>query len=190
MRPDDLKPAPEPLRLVQRFLNTRSLMRNLDLLDSCQSFHAWLRENLGGIQYWVPDESDLRHYRAVREALRTLLVTHAPDSGVPAPSAAEALNKALGPVALEGRFSLSGDPVVLAKGKGAEAFDGALLLAAIDAHYRGMWGRLKICPDEGCRWAFYDASKNRSAAWCDMAMCGSRSKMRAYRNRRSAKSQQ
>ncbi|HKC76276.1 MAG TPA: CGNR zinc finger domain-containing protein [Chloroflexota bacterium] len=44
--------------------------------------------------------------------------------------------------------------------------------------------RLKICRNETCRWAFYDYSKNRSGAWCTMAVCGSRSKARTYRQRR------
>ena len=48
--------------------------------------------------------------------------------------------------------------------------------------------RVKECPHEegGCGWLFYDASKNRSRRWCDMAGCGSRVKMRRmYARRRS-----
>ncbi len=48
--------------------------------------------------------------------------------------------------------------------------------------------RVKECPHEegGCGWLFYDASKNRSRKWCDMAGCGSRVKMRRmYARRRS-----
>jgi predicted RNA-binding Zn ribbon-like protein len=42
---------------------------------------------------------------------------------------------------------------------------------------------------KGCRqcgYAFFDRSKNRSAAWCAMSICGNRTKNRAYRRRRSA----
>ncbi|QRM54899.1 CGNR zinc finger domain-containing protein [Sinorhizobium sp. BG8] len=34
--------------------------------------------------------------------------------------------------------------------------------------------RLKICPN--CQWLFLDRSRNRSRAWCDMAVCGNRVK--------------
>jgi predicted RNA-binding Zn ribbon-like protein len=37
--------------------------------------------------------------------------------------------------------------------------------------------------NHGCRWAFYDYSKNRSASWCLMQLCGNRRKIRAYRER-------
>jgi predicted RNA-binding Zn ribbon-like protein len=51
--------------------------------------------------------------------------------------------------------------------------------AAVD----GTWERLKVCGDHGCRWAFYDHSKNRSRSWCNMAVCGNRAKAREYRRR-------
>jgi len=43
--------------------------------------------------------------------------------------------------------------------------------------------RLKICPN--CHWLFLDRSRNRSRAWCDMAVCGNRVKAsRHYRRTR------
>ncbi|MCB1447757.1 MAG: CGNR zinc finger domain-containing protein [Rhizobiaceae bacterium] len=39
-------------------------------------------------------------------------------------------------------------------------------------------GRLKICPE--CEWLFIDRSKNRSRNWCDMAVCGNRTKARLH----------
>ncbi|MGO7208714.1 CGNR zinc finger domain-containing protein, partial [Rhizobium ruizarguesonis] len=40
--------------------------------------------------------------------------------------------------------------------------------------------RMKICGN--CGWLFIDRSKNRSRAWCDMAVCGNRTKAnRHYR---------
>jgi predicted RNA-binding Zn ribbon-like protein len=48
----------------------------------------------------------------------------------------------------------------------------------------GTWERLKACAlHDTCEWAFYDWSKNRSGTWCDMKVCGNRSKARAYRER-------
>jgi predicted RNA-binding Zn ribbon-like protein len=43
--------------------------------------------------------------------------------------------------------------------------------------------RLKICGH--CGWLFIDRSKNRSRAWCDMAVCGNRAKAsRHYQRQR------
>ena len=51
----------------------------------------------------------------------------------------------------------------------------------------GTWDRFKACPHgDGCEWAFYDYSKNRSSTWCAMQPCGNRAKARAYRERRQA----
>ncbi|WJH39563.1 CGNR zinc finger domain-containing protein [Aliirhizobium terrae] len=41
--------------------------------------------------------------------------------------------------------------------------------------------RLKICGH--CGWLFLDRSKNRSRAWCDMAVCGNREKARRFHDR-------
>jgi predicted RNA-binding Zn ribbon-like protein len=51
-----------------------------------------------------------------------------------------------------------------------------------DAQLTGDWLRLKACRQ--CQYAFYDRSRNRSAAWCSMSICGNRSKNRAYYYRR------
>ena len=47
--------------------------------------------------------------------------------------------------------------------------------------------RLKVCRNPRCRVAFYDRSRNRSAVWCQMAVCGNRIKTKAYRERRQAR---
>jgi predicted RNA-binding Zn ribbon-like protein len=44
--------------------------------------------------------------------------------------------------------------------------------------------RLKVCASDQCRWAFFDASRNRGGTWCQMEVCGNRIKNRAYRRRR------
>jgi predicted RNA-binding Zn ribbon-like protein len=41
---------------------------------------------------------------------------------------------------------------------------------------------MKACRQ--CEYAFYDRSKNRSATWCAMSICGNRTKNRAYYRRR------
>jgi len=49
----------------------------------------------------------------------------------------------------------------------------------------GTWSRLKACRRDVCRWLFYDRSRNRSAVWCRMAVCGNRTKTKAYRARKA-----
>ena len=50
----------------------------------------------------------------------------------------------------------------------------------------GTWVRLKACPGRDCGWVFYDHSRNQSARWCSMKVCGDREKARAYYQRRTA----
>ena len=40
--------------------------------------------------------------------------------------------------------------------------------------------RVKQCAGQGCGWLFLDTSKNGSRRWCEMEVCGSRAKARAY----------
>jgi len=44
--------------------------------------------------------------------------------------------------------------------------------------------RVKQCPGHGCGWLFLDLSKNRTRRWCEMKVCGTRNKIRRYRERR------
>ena len=46
--------------------------------------------------------------------------------------------------------------------------------------------RVKQCAGHGCGWLFLDTSKNGSRRWCEMEVCGSRAKARAYYARRKA----
>jgi predicted RNA-binding Zn ribbon-like protein len=56
--------------------------------------------------------------------------------------------------------------------------------AVLRAHVNGALIRVKVCARPTCRWAFFDASRNRSRHWCSMAGCGNAEKNRAYRARR------
>ena len=47
-------------------------------------------------------------------------------------------------------------------------------------------GRLKECPGRHCGWLFLDRTRNGRRRWCEMEVCGSRAKMRRYRERRQA----
>ena len=61
---------------------------------------------------------------------------------------------------------------------------GPLAAAAVDLLRHGPLERLKLC--DACPWLFLDTSRNHSRRWCSMNECGSRLKMRRYRERRRA----
>ena len=42
---------------------------------------------------------------------------------------------------------------------------------------------LRECADDTCAWLFIDRTKNHSRRWCEMNTCGTRNKMREYRER-------
>jgi predicted RNA-binding Zn ribbon-like protein len=67
-------------------------------------------------------------------------------------------------------------------------FEARLVLALERLQSHGAWPRLKACTDDGCRWAFFDATRNRSRTWCSMEECGNRQKTRRYRARKSSRS--
>jgi predicted RNA-binding Zn ribbon-like protein len=50
--------------------------------------------------------------------------------------------------------------------------------------------RLKICPNTGCRWIFYDRTKGNTRRWCHDRTCGNRDRVRraraAQKNRKRA----
>lgn len=41
--------------------------------------------------------------------------------------------------------------------------------------------RLKFCPNEGCRWIFYDQTKGNTRRWCNDRTCGNRDRVRRSR---------
>jgi predicted RNA-binding Zn ribbon-like protein len=48
-------------------------------------------------------------------------------------------------------------------------------------------GRLGVCADEGCRWAFVDTSKRGDRIWCSSADCGNRHRARRHQALRRTK---
>lgn len=54
-------------------------------------------------------------------------------------------------------------------------------LAAADMLAHDELSRVKECPaPDGCKWLFFDESKNRSRRWCSMAHCGAAAKARRF----------
>jgi predicted RNA-binding Zn ribbon-like protein len=87
--------------------------------------------------------------------------------------------------ATEIRLGSDGAQFVIAGARDVDAAVGALLAIAARAMIDGSWQRLKACPGRHCGWVFYDRSRNQSARWCAMKVCGDREKARAYYERRT-----
>ena len=82
-------------------------------------------------------------------------------------------------------FDPTGSSRLVPGANGVAGALGTIVAAVHDAVYGGTWTRLKACECGHCRWAFYDASRNRSGRWCSMSVCGSRERsQRAYRRAR------
>jgi predicted RNA-binding Zn ribbon-like protein len=186
MDDEGLKPAPGPLVTVQEFVNSKNVMRGSDELADAGEASAWLvaRGLLEGDEDLT--ETERRRLVEFREGLRGLLVAHNGEAGVQGPPGIETLNDLAAASPVRVVFGPAGEPRLHPATRGASGVMGRVLAALHQAAAEGTWPRLKACRNEGCQWAFYDASKNRSGRWCTMEICGSRSKMRAYR-RRAAK---
>jgi len=176
--------APSPLRLVQDFLNTTDLEDGVDALSDPDALRAWLaRHSLPGGDAPL-DRADLDRVLTVREAFRALLLAN--NGGAPNADAVATLNDVSREARLAVRFAPTGDASLLPACSGIHTALGTLLAIVSTATVDGTWARLKACERDVCRWAFYDASKNRSGHWCSMAVCGNRRKASAYRRRRAA----
>lgn len=93
---------------------------------------------------------------------------------------------ALDAFAGETSFHISFIPAALIpRGDCAAKTIGALLAAVYRAVENKTFRRLKICGAPSCRLVFVDRSKNTSARWCSMAVCGNRNKARARRARQA-----
>jgi len=167
--------------LVQAFVNTLDVEDDADSLQRSSDLSAWLAAAGLGAADAALDAADLTAAVALRETLRAALRRHH--------DPADDVLTLNGPPLRLG-FDGDGRPFVLGdgEGKGAGAGLARLLDIVVTAAAEGTWERLKVCPEQRCQWAFYDASRNRSGTWCSMAVCGSRVKMRAYRARQASTS--
>lgn len=175
-------PAPGELERVRAFVNTWDVDDGTDAIETPAALGEWLagQELLGGDARVTAAE----HRRAVgvREALRATLRAH---HGHPDEECAQdVLSDASHRAKLQVLFDDDGNSRLEPAAPGVDGALGRLLTIAHEADRQGQWARLKICPADDCQWAFYDQSRNRSATWCSMKVCGNRHKVREYRERR------
>jgi predicted RNA-binding Zn ribbon-like protein len=170
----DADPAPGRLELVRRFVNTVDHEHGREMLHSPASLQTLLVE-LGLLDPGAGVTArDVARALELREILRELALAN---NGVPT----DAVLQSDLVVRIDGRAG------VLEPSR--RDVDGALadLVGTVyTAMAGGTWSRLKACRRDVCHWLFYDRSRNQSAVWCQMAVCGNRTKTKAYRARREA----
>jgi predicted RNA-binding Zn ribbon-like protein len=177
--------APEPLRVVQAFVNTRDIENDVDELATPAALARLLEEigmPAGGTAPLTV--SDLRVAIEAREALRALALAN---SGVPiAPRSLEILDRIAAAAHLTIRFD-GRDGRLVPQTDGLAGALGRILAVVHDSMTEGTWWRLKACPRDVCHWAFYDRSRNGSGKWCSMSVCGNRTNTKAYRRRAASR---
>jgi predicted RNA-binding Zn ribbon-like protein len=181
------KVAPGPLIAVQALANSQPSEDQGELLLDVETTRYWLLRFGFGADGIVVTEDDRERLIELRRCVRVLIeanLTGEQDEAANERLAALAADHPVRVVvASDGSVGLDLAPVASVDALIAQLI-GIVLRAQID----GTWERLKICAADTCRWAFYDASKNRRGHWCSMEVCGNREKNRSYRERQAAAS--
>lgn len=145
-----------------------------------QGLRSWLlRRGLIGDCDSI-SEADLATAHVLRSSLRESIAAHADDAG----------GGVTPPVRISARLPL--DVTADAQGRlmlgprspGIRAALSLVLIQAVTGGATGTWLRLKMCGAADCHWIFFDASKPRTARWCETDVCGNRIKMTNQRQRR------
>ena len=178
------KTAPGPLELVQRFVNSIDMESGEDELGGPAELRAWLAErDLIGRDERVT-RADFERAIDVREGLRALLMAN---NGLPLDEERVArLDRAAARAGVRMVFRPGSEPRLAPEAQGVDGAIGRLMAIVAGAVEQGRWERLKACPRDVCRWAFFDHSKNHSGRWCQMDVCGNIEKARAFRQRKRA----
>ncbi len=161
-------PAPrsaDAVDVVLDFLNSVDVECGTDEMRDGGSWDAWIAGRPCFADLPAEGADGVRRARPLRDYLRA----RALGEQATAPS----------PVAVDVTFGGVDGSAVL-RGAGTT---GRVAASVAELVLDGRWPRVKICPADDCRWAFYDRSRNSSRQWCSMAVCGNRAKARNHRLR-------
>ena len=173
---------PANASLIVSFLNTYEREYDRETLDSPAALTAFYCD-AGLAKVRRTDDEDVTRAVELREAIRDLVIAKGDDGS--APAAVKRLDR----LSRRGTLTVSfrdGSAAMEPAAAGADAAIARIALTIRDAMVDGTWERIKVCAADDCRWAFYDRSRNRSRAWCEMQDCGNRAKVRAFRERHSS----
>lgn len=178
-------PTTDGLERVRKFVNTVHHEQGEDEEDLATplALRDWLKD--AGFGRVDVGPADLRRALDVREALRDVMGAN---NGEPLNGeSVELLNRAAARSRVVAAFDDNASWRVEPASNGVDQALGEMLATVFRSMSDGTWVRMKACGNPDCRWAFYDASKNRSGRWCEMASCGNRMKARAFRERQKRK---
>jgi predicted RNA-binding Zn ribbon-like protein len=181
-QPGGRAPAPPGLAVLQDFLNTADLEEGQDDLADVEGLGSWLAARGLADRDLTIREGDRRRLVGLREALRDVIDGR--DHGGIDGAALQVVADAAQDAAVRVTLGPDGAAALTPASSGLDGFVARLLAEIAAAQLEGAWARLKVCPRDVCRWAFYDGSKNRSGRWCTMRICGSRTKSARLRSRR------
>jgi predicted RNA-binding Zn ribbon-like protein len=176
--------APGRLELLQRFINSHNhdFPPEWDRIGTPERAQAWLRQKRLVAPGDRISDADAARLRELREALRALAMAN--HRGGSAATAAETIRRVAATAQLTVAIDDEGRTALAPARRGVDGAVATLLGILHEAQLTGQWSRMKGCRQ--CEYAFFDRSKNRSAAWCAMSICGNRTKNRAYYRRRRA----
>ena len=174
--------APGRLELLQRFINSynHDFPRDWDRIGTQEKAQAWLRQKRLVALGDRISGADAARLRELREALRALALAN--HGGRPEAAATDVIRRVSGRARLSVAVDDTGLTALEPTRGGVDGAVATLLGILHEAQLSGDWTRMKGC--RKCGYAFFDRSKNRSAAWCAMSICGNRTKNRAYYRRR------
>jgi predicted RNA-binding Zn ribbon-like protein len=174
--------APGRLELLQRFINSSNhdFPPDWDRIGTAEKATAWLRQKGLVAPGDRVSDAEAARLRELRETLRALVIAnHGEDLD---PAAARVIREASRSARLIVALDPAGSTALEPAQPGVDGAVATLLGILHEAQLTGQWSRMKGC--RRCEYAFFDRSKNRSAAWCAMSICGNRTKNRAYYRRR------
>lgn len=188
-----LHPAPDTLGFVHNLLNTQSAgrPREPDLLADLESAQLWADS---AVETWsartgqritrvVLDEADLEPLRDFRADLLAIAARHTAGADASSePALAPAIHSASATLQLGADGHIRLEP----RGSGWRVLVALAMVSILRAQTDGTWGRLKACRNPRCQGAFYDRSRNNSAVWHDVKVCGNQANLRAHRARKRA----
>jgi predicted RNA-binding Zn ribbon-like protein len=174
--------APGRLELLQRFINSynHDFPREWDRIGTRERAQVWLREKRLVAPGDRISDADVARLRELREAIRALAIAN--QGREPGAAATDIIRRVSGTAQLGVAMDDKGRTALEPTRRGVDGAVATLLGILHEAQLTGHWSRLKAC--RHCEYAFFDRSKNRSAAWCAMSICGNRTKNRAYYRRR------
>jgi predicted RNA-binding Zn ribbon-like protein len=130
-----------------------------------------------------PSPSTLKRLMKLRNALRAVVEECYAGRG-PSTEALRSIARNLPPISM--RLEVGGEPPTaswVVRSSSWASVEAEIIRSCLWFLAGPARARLRRCDNDGCRWAFVDASRNGGRRWCDPGICGNVSKVRAYRGR-------